>query len=272
MKPTPIVPVYEYEAVSPDDLIGGISTLNGRSGQGVILPPPGDGPDKALSWAIQEVEQAARGNDPDQRDRLSADAMINARRSLACLVDWYLERDLATRCSCAPSSAKQKADFLVRRGIIDGLTANVLERAIARRNQLEHEYKHPTLDTAEDFVELLRRTIYAIRAESDPSAAPWIFGVFLYAMQFGGEEGRSAEFHGWTEPLVVLSRFTKDAWAGIVLPSKGHHAVVRRAFLKDFTTDHLVAMLALLERVYAKPSSFNGSQHCEVLAKAMNLQ
>lgn len=260
----------EFEEVSADDLIDGIGTLSGRYGQGVIVPPPGDGPDRPLSWAIRDVSTAPKEPDADERDRLCTSAVLNSRRALACLVDWYVERDLGNRCKTPPGSPKEKAEFLVRRGIIDELTSHVLARAIHKRNVVEHDYVAPTLDTAEDVVELLRRTMATIRSQSDPSCAPWIFGVFLGSHGYG-KDGAFARFGGWSDPLIVFSRFPPRPWVGIVLPKTEEYAIVRHAYLSNVSDDELIQLLGLAEQRYGRGGSFCDQTSCELMARTLGL-
>jgi hypothetical protein len=259
----------EFETVSASEVLDGLATVAGRYGRGVIVPAPGDGPDTHLGWAIQDVSGALTLNKQEQQ-KLCTNAIINARRALACLVDWYLKRDLAIYCEKPPKSAEQKADFLVRRGVIDSLTSRVLERAVAKRNEVEHQYHAPPLEVAEDIVEMFRRTMGAMRNQSDPSLAPWIFGVFL------GEQGHRtlgpyAEFRGWCEPLVVFSRFPPRPWVGLVLPDGDVRALVRRVYLDMTRVDELVQLLALAERKYGHLSSFQDASSCKVMGRELNL-
>src|SRR5690606_9344925 len=131
------------------------------------------------AWAIQDVSKAPHEPNAQEQARLCTNAIVNARRALGCLVEWYVHRDLGKCCKNPPESPKQQAEFLMRRGIIDELTSRVLARAIEKRNKVEHDYIVPELDSTEDVVELLRRTMATIRNQSDPAMAPWIFGIFL---------------------------------------------------------------------------------------------
>lgn len=232
---------------SADDLFDAIASIAGRYGQGVVVAPPGDGPDNPLSWSIQEVNRAGVETDTLERGKLCTNAMLNARRALACLVDWYVSRDLGELCKNPPGSPKQKAEFLMRRGVIDELTSRVLARAIGKRNRVEHDYIVPELDTAEDVVELLRRTMTTIRQHSDPSHGPWVFGIFLGGHGVG-KNGRYATFGGWSDPLVVFSRFTPRPWVGVVLPDGETDALIRYTNLADVTLDQLLNLLSLAEQ------------------------
>jgi len=166
-----IKPDCRIEIATAGDIIDGLETLKGRSGQGTILRPPGRGPDEPLAWAISEVTAAAVADEEAEVSKLCTNAVMNSRRALACLVDWYIDRDLAKYCKNPPATPKQQAQFLMSRGIIDELTSHVLERAVGKRNRVEHEYVVPTLAEAEDVVELLRRTMATLRSQSDPSLA-----------------------------------------------------------------------------------------------------
>ncbi len=263
-------PVVKIEPATPAIILDGLETLEGRSGQGVLVDPPGDGPDRLLNCALQEVNNAMQSGSEEDKKHYCVDAVLHARRGLACLVDWYLERDLATRCKNAPRTTKQKVRFLITRGVIDELTSRVLERAIEKRNKAEHRYVSPILEVAEDVVELLRRTVAAIRTQSSPTYGPWIFGGFLHASG-AGNKGRYAEFHGWCKPLVVFSRFAPQPWVGLVLPENKTKAVICRASLKETTTDELVQLLLLAGRKFAAPSSYADAQSCKLLALEAHL-
>jgi len=51
-------PIVEVEPATPAEVLNGLETLEGRSGEGVVVDPPGDGPDGLLNWALQEVNMA----------------------------------------------------------------------------------------------------------------------------------------------------------------------------------------------------------------------
>ena len=261
-------PVVEIEAVSASDILDALETLQPDrvvSGHGVLVQAKGAGPDAFLSWALLDIENAMQFKS-EERKRHCMSALVNARRGFACLVDWYLQRDLATLCKNPPSSAKQKVNFLISRGVLDELTSRVVERAIGKRNVAEHEYQSPTQESAEDAVELFRRIISAVRAQSPPDHAPWLFGHFLFASGFA-KKGFYAEFYGWSGPVVVFSRFRPEPWVGLVLPETDARAVIRRVFLRELTTDELLQLLALSGRKFGVPSSFSNTEICELLAK-----
>ena len=77
-------PTMEVEPATPADILDGLETLEGRSGQGTLVIPPGDGPDRFLNWALQEVTNA-RQSASEEQEHHCVDAVLNARRSLACL-------------------------------------------------------------------------------------------------------------------------------------------------------------------------------------------
>lgn len=41
-----------FEKVEPVDLIDAANTLKGHDGIGIAVPPPGDGVNKILNWAV----------------------------------------------------------------------------------------------------------------------------------------------------------------------------------------------------------------------------
>ena len=189
-------PIVEIESATAADILGGLEALVGRirtrgAGQGIIVRAPGDGPDRLMNWALQEVNNAVQSTSNEEREHHCVDAVLHARRALSCLVDWYLERDLAIFCKDAPHDSKQKVRFLITRGIIDELTSRVLERAIRKRNDTEHRYTSPTLEIAEDVVELIRRTLSAIRTPRKSKTRLW------------NELGRR---HSYSETTILLRR------------------------------------------------------------------
>src|SRR5438132_112103 len=98
MQSKPVHPTIEIKLATPADILDGIESLEGRSGQGVLVDPPGEGPDMLLNWALQDVNNAMQSPSDEEKKHYCVDAVLHARRCLACLVDWYLERDLATLC------------------------------------------------------------------------------------------------------------------------------------------------------------------------------
>ncbi|WP_145390266.1 hypothetical protein [Stieleria neptunia] len=107
-----------------------------------------------------------------------------------------------------------------------------------------------------------------IRQHSDPSHGPWIFGIFLGG-HGGGENGRYATFGGWSEPLVVFSRFDPRPWVGVVLPDGETNALIRYTNLADVTLDQLLSLLSLAEQKFGHVSSFSDAQSCQVMASEL---
>jgi uncharacterized protein YutE (UPF0331/DUF86 family) len=206
----------------------------------------------------------------EEKEHHCVDAVLHARRGLACLVDWYLERDLATLCKNAPATPKQQVRFLIARGVIDELTSRVLERAIQKRNDAEHRYISPTLEVAEDAVELLRRTVFAIRTQSSPEHGPWIFGII--STSTGIWQTRTLRR---VSRLVGVSRgffsFRTAALGRTGVAKNKTKALIRRVLLKETTTDELVQLLLLAGRKFGAPSSYADAQSCELLASEARL-
>ncbi len=223
-----------------------------------------------LGWAVQDLHAALQSASPDSAKRHSVNAMLHARRGLACVVDWYLERDLAMLCKDPPGSAAEQARFLIARRVIDDLTSRVVERAVRKRNDVEHRFVAPPVETAEDAVELFRLVVTGMRMKSPPGSAPWTFGFFLGGIQSRNHE-RVTTFNGWSGPIVVFSRFKPQPWVGLVLPENGTEAIVRKTLLKDTTLDELVQLLELVERRFGSPNVASDLESCRKLAATAGL-
>jgi len=125
----------------------------------------------------------------------------------------------------------------------------VLPRAVQERDKAEHQFVAATLEQAEDFAELMRRTIQGLRAESDPSQRPFLFGSMSYRVGLGAF-GQSAEFFGWKNPCFLLCPFETTPWLGAIVPDKfaPAAAVVRRTFFAEISTELLLQVLRILEQ------------------------
>lgn len=273
MKTQRITPEIHIESATATDLLDGVNSIKitCRSGNGSFIPPPGKGPDVPLAWAIQEVTAAAHTEDSAEVEQLCTNAIMNSRRALACLVYWYIERDFACYCKDPPNSPKQQADYLTRRGIIDELTSHVLERAVGKRNKVEHDYIVPDIAEAEDIVELLRRTIATLRTQSDPSLAPMLYGVVLHAWGYSEKRGPWSEFHGWSDPLVIFCRFCKQPWTGLIIPESPTKALLRQTFLDQIDTHELIQLLSLADQKYGRHSGYSDKAQCKVFLKEIGL-
>lgn len=104
-------PIIHVEHTSAADILDGLNSLSGQPGFSVPVKPPGEGPDTQLNWALLEIKNAMQTDSAEERKRYSANAVVNARRSLACLVEWYLQRDLATFCKDRPDTAKKQVRY-----------------------------------------------------------------------------------------------------------------------------------------------------------------
>lgn len=266
-----IKPQVEFECCSAEDLIDGLRTIKGNGGLGVTVHHPGTtGPDRLIQWSLNEIAQAAHQADDDERDKLCSNAVIHARRALGCLVDWYLERDLVTLCKDAPKRADNQAEYLVKRGILDELSAKVLKRAIEKRNELEHDYITLSLEAAEDTVDLIRKTIIGLTAYDAPYCAPWLYGSMLYSLRVG-KQGNGADFMGWSGPTLFMQRFSRRPWIGLTIPTTSEAATIRRAFLSDMTTDNLLDITRIAEQRFGHPVSFDNPILIKLLSENMGI-
>jgi hypothetical protein len=240
-----------FEDVDPQDLIDVAGSISGRESEGIFVDAPGSGVDRLLAWSLADLQLAVDAPGGAAREQCAANAIVNGRRALACLVDWYLARDCFSLCKDAPLPEKKQAELLLERRLIDDLSSRVLGRAIQTRNVVEHEYSVPTLEVAEDVVELLRRTIQCLRAESDPAQGPCLFGSLSRSVRFGAA-GSRAEFYGWREPSFLLCSFDLRPWLGAIVPSSSNESLVRRTFFDEISTKLLLEVLQVLENNFGR--------------------
>lgn len=259
-----------FEEVESVDLIDAANTLKGRGGNGIQVAPPGDGVNKLLGWAIADVKMSAQAQDPNEQERFASNAILHARRALACLVEWYLKRDCFRLCDNAPNTAKKQSEILLKRGIIDELTSRVLERAVEKRNIVEHQFLAPALETAEDVVELLRRSITSMITESQPAYGPCLFGGILGGIA-SDKNGDRASFYGWREPSFILCTFVDRPWLGVIIPKSREEADVRRSFFDNTKVDTLLELLSIIERSFGRISGYMGADYWRLLAKEAGL-
>jgi len=259
------------ENLHADDLLDALRTLKGKDGTGVHVPAPGDGVEKLLGWSMNDIHTAAMCGDKEEQERHATNAVVNARRALACLVDWYLARDGFAYCKNAPKSADDKAAILVRRNIIEPLTSRVLARAIAVRNVAEHEYQAVSCEDAEDVVELLRRTIQCLRAQSEPEWGPFVFGGMSWGSS-GSEKGLFGHFYGWREPVGVVNTIAKEPWVGVIIPSSQSDATVRKVPLREIDRELLLESIAVLESTFGRVGFHSGASSCKLMAAAAGFE
>lgn len=245
------------ELISGAELLEAARALHGNRVLGRFLLPPGMGVDEQVNWAVQAVMEAQETCDDSYRTRSCIDAVGHARRALGCLVDWYWTGFGFPLCKSPPKGAKQKSELLLRRGVVDELTAGVLKRVVDDRNKVEHEWQPPELGRTEDIVHMIRLTIGHIMQHADPSKAPVVYGGLGYSIR---ESSKSLEmgFEGWTvgSPSLILGTFFKDPWVGIIEPVDRFEARVCRAMYKDIDAATLEEVLSGLQ------SSFGADVGC----------
>jgi hypothetical protein len=259
----------EFESVDPKDLLDVARSIESKrgGGTGAIYAPPGQGVAALLEWSMTDIQRARGESDSNEVAHYSASAVLHARRALACLVDWYLLRDGFSLCKDARRREDERAQVLRNRGLLDELTSEVLRRAIERRNIVEHEYLPIPLEQAEDTVELLRRTIQCLRAESDPANGPCFFGNFQHSVSCG-KDGVKAEFHGWSGPAFFMCTFAPKPWLGAIVPNSRDNAAatVRRSYFEDVQVELLLEVLGILEKSFGRIAGHRGIGLWEPLA------
>jgi len=242
-----LVPEVEIEDLDPQDLVSAAQTSSQKLARTIChLQPLGLGFEAFLRWSLEDVSASGQSPAGDTQLRFCANALMNARRALSCLVDQYLARDGFAFCSDAPKEATDKARLLVRRGVIDDLAAGALKRAIERRHQVEHRYEAPRLEDAEDTVQVVRATIETAVAKSDPYSSPSLFGTILGGYS-SGPSGTKHRFAGWNGLLFVVVVISSEPWAGVLVPSSATKATLRRVALKKVSCDQLFGFLSILE-------------------------
>lgn len=247
MQPS-LTPQLTFEELDPADIPSAVEACAGKLYKTVAwLAPLGLGHEAFLRWALEDITAATQSPAGDTQLRFCANALMNARRSLACLVDEYLIRDGFMACKDPPSNTREKTSILVRRGIMDHLAAAALERAIDRRHRVEHGYTTPTLEDTQDTIHVVRASVATIVANSNPYVAPYRFGTYLGG-QGGGPDGIKCWFHGWSGVIFVHATFAPIPWLGEVIPSSSTDAVVRRVPLGRMTREQLLSYLTAIEQ------------------------
>lgn len=242
------IPKVTFEPLDPSGFLDALGSLSpGKKLQGnagVIQPSLGLGYKHFLDWALLDIAEAGTASTPDSRQRFSVNAIMNARRALSCLVDQYWRRDGFAFCKDGSRDARKMADILVRRAVFDRLASGVLERAISRRNHVEHQYGGIELEDAQDMVQVVRATIESVVARSDPYCAPAMFGTILggCSTSEGGVHGR---FDGWSGNSVVFGATVSPAWIGIIVPKDECVAVVRKVETGKLTCEQLLSVLEI---------------------------
>lgn len=251
-----LCPEVTTESLDPLDARSAVeSTGSIRSRTCVYLHTEGFHFKTFLDWAVQDIQEARTHSDEAARKRLLVAALMNSRRALSCLVDYYLKRDGLAYCSDAPKVADEKASLLISRGIFDELAATALGRAIDRRNRVEHQYEIPDVVDVHDTVQLVRASIETAVTTSDPMRAAGFYNGFLGGHQTSGDETKFW-FNGWSGVMFVLAVTETPPWFGVVVPSSSTKARLRHAPLKAFTCQQLLQLHALLDA--RSTSGFSG--------------
>jgi hypothetical protein len=245
-----------FEILDSADLLDAIDSVSGKvspgfGNHGFSCPKPGDESDY-LAWALADIQNSWDVRDESNRKRNLTNALMNAKRELSRLVDWYMSRDGFVHCKDAPKTSREKSELLVQRGIIDHLTARVLARAIDARNTAEHEYRTVGADRVEDIVELMRRTIQSVLNTVDPQSGPCLFGRLGHGISHREGHSTTVRFFGWSDEAAILVTFDEEPWIGIILPDAKDHAVVRRLPLRSVTCALLAQALQILEGKFGK--------------------
>ncbi|MBP9144030.1 MAG: hypothetical protein KBI44_06075 [Thermoanaerobaculia bacterium] len=250
MAPAHAAPRTTIEVLDPADALTAVESNSADqfSRTTTFMEPQGCDFSVFVEWAILDVNAAAALPDGKDKARFLVSALMNARRGLSNLVDQYLRRDGFAFCSDAPRDAESKAALLVRRGIFDQLAADALARAVDRRNRVEHQYEFPSSADTQDTIQLVRATVDGALVRSDPKCSPAFFGSFSggYKLTPAGEE---FWFDSWSGLVFVFALSEPEPWFGVVIPTTDTEAALRRAPLRSFSCEQLLALHVALERL-----------------------
>ena len=242
-----LIAEIDIEALDPADLASAAQDCDEKLSTNVChLDKIGLGFEAFLRWSLEDIQAAGQAPAGDTQSRFAANALINARRALSCIVDQYLLRDGFACCSDAPQGAQAKADLLVKRGIFDDLASRALKRAVDRRHKIEHQYLNPLLDEAQDTVQMVRATIETAVAKSDPYSSPAFYGTILGG-HASSPTGTAHWFAGWSGALYLTVVPTGEPWIGVVIPSSKTKATLRKVALKKVTCAELQDFRSALE-------------------------
>ncbi len=240
-----VKPNVEFEELCPADLSSALRSLSWSGRDGLIHAPIGAGFECFLRWSVEDIEAAQVAGDNAVRARHSTNAVMSARRSLSCLVDQYLRRDGIAHCRDAPKDARAKSRVLQDWDVLDALAAQVLDRAIGKRNEAEHGYRILDFEEAQDIVHIVRTTVHTLTTTNLPYDGPCIFGSFNHTHYFANGEHHFI-FQGWHDPVVIVALFDSQPWIGVVIPASETTATARRCPIKKLSVDELLEVLRIL--------------------------
>jgi hypothetical protein len=229
------------------DIISGLSTLTFFESQGISIPPPcTGGVETQIEWAIDEIREALSGTADEQKIRQkSSNAVVIARRGIACLADWILSAYGFNLCrDYSNLKAKGQSDILRQLGYYDEVTEYVLANGIMKRNELEHRYEFSELEEASDFVELVRHLFENLKANKWPGNGPTSFGSISGGTSWSAKCGYEGSFFGWegAEPFLNIGTYDNPAWIGIVIPTNNENSEVLYCEINGLQTKELMQL------------------------------
>ena len=244
-----VVPVTcAFEEVEAGDLLDALTSFSSRDPLSRSIAMIGSGTKSQIDWAVADVGAATEADDPR---RHLVNAVMNARRALACWVDSYIECFGFALCKSRPRNSVESTDLLVRRGLIDHLSARVIRRVIEQRNDIEHAYLEVSQENAEDAVELMRLTLKSLNYHTpfhgvdERIAAPWLFGSYGYQAR-SNATGTRVDFK-WYSVSFVLGVFFDPPWLGIVEPLGEKEVSVRKCLYRSTPLRIYEEILSILE-------------------------
>ncbi len=241
----PAAPISTFEKLDPSDLLTAISSFPKLPCFHLVHKEVGIGYNTLLNWALSDLQSAEAASSGDDRLRFCVNSLMNARRALSCLADQYLLREAICFCKDAPKEPKKISEALIARGIFTPRASQCLEKAVAARNRIEHQYESTTLEKTQELVHSVHMTVEFTVKKSPPFHAPILIG---YNEGARGVDGNviSATFRGWGSCCFIMLPFATRPWLGVVESKDGFNSNVRRAYLDEFKLAELLPVLDLI--------------------------
>ncbi len=204
-----------------------------------------------IEWALADIREAMAlaSHDENRARQQSCNALVNARRAVACLADWTLSAFGFTNCrDFSNQKAAVRSGLLRHLGYFDEVTELVLANGINKRNELEHRYRLSELEEASDFVELVRHLFENLKANKWPGHGPCCFGTVNGGTSWSAESGHRGSFYGWgsTPPFLVIGTYDDPAWLGLVSPVSNDGAEVRFTNIGILRTEELLNLYSAI--------------------------
>ncbi len=209
--PVSIAPTVTWVQAQPVDVLAALASLRNPSGYGRAFSFQGEGTDTFLVWARVELT-LAEGLDPatrrDEFNRHCFQAVGHARRALDCLFDAYLHRDWLESRLADRAQFSAKLELLKKRPGLSLPAALIPAIVSDPRNDAEHKYVTPSLDTARKAVEAAEVISSWLRQKCPPLEGPVLAGSLAGGSASTAAGSTHRWFTGFTGPFGLTWRGT----------------------------------------------------------------